>query len=336
MRLCPVSFVVSAVTVLALAGCGDSSSTGGTSSTGSSGGTCAPGTGCPSVKSDCIGLVDNSGKSQFTLRMSHLTVQKPAALTDLLVKSLLDLGVSLNLASCNAETGDPLFPSASMGTAGAFSWLLQFDTTTGKLKTGGATPEADPTKGYCFVNSTVNGFNIAPFEVDAPISGGKFAIQMPKDVVVPVYSDISATTVILLPLRGVRIHDATISSDNNCIGKFNASGLLPSNSCLPAMDTPQYIDGASLDGFVTLEDADKVLIDQLGKESLCLLLSGNAKMWGDATGKLCARDPGTNKIKLQGDWCSTTNAAADASCADAISLGATFAASSVAMKSSCP
>ncbi len=330
-----LALTIPALTALALAGCGDSSSSTGTGSTGASGGTCAPGEGCPAAKTDCIGLVDNSGKTSFALRISHLTVSKPTALTDPLVKSLLDSGVSINLASCKAQTtaADPLFPSASDGITGSFSWILQFDTTTGKLKTGGAKPQADPTQGYCFVNETVQGFAIAPFEVDAPISGGKFEITMPKDVTVPVYSDIKASSVILLPLRGVRIHDATISSDNNCIGTFNASGLLPSNSCLASSDTPQYIDGASLDGFVTLEDADKVAISQLNGKSLCLLLTGNDTMWGDGAGK-CARDT-MGKIKFQGDWCSTTNAAADASCADAISLGAKFSASSVAVQPGC-
>ena len=101
------------------------------------------------------------------------------------------------------------------------------------------------------------------------------------------------------------------------------------------MDAPQFIDGASLDGFVELEKADGVKVEQLSGESLCLLLTNNATLYGDPAGKVCKRDA-NNKIVFQGDWCAATNSAATATCADAISLGATFAASSVALKTNCP
>ncbi len=324
----------SALTVLALAGCGDSSSTGGTTSTGASGATCAPGQGCPAVTSDCIGLVDNSALGTFALRISHLSISKPAALTGAVVKGLLDQGISLNLPNCKSQSGDTIFPTTAQ--TGAFSWILEFDKATGKLRTGGAKPVEDPTGGYCFVNETVQGLPIAPLSMDAPISGGMFQTAVPADVTVPVYSDRTAGTVILLPLRGLRIHDAKISSDDNCIGSYNKDKLQAgAQACLTSMDTPQFIDGASLDGFVELEKADGVKIDQLAGESLCLLLTGNTTMYGDPTGKVCKRD-GNNKIVFQGDWCAATNSAATATCADAISLGATFAASSVPVKTNCP
>jgi hypothetical protein len=321
---------------LFLAACGDSSSSTGTTSGGA---TCAPGDGCPTVQTDCIGLVDNSMASTYSLRISHLTIEKPAVLTDVVVKGLLDGGVSLNLPSCKAETGDPLFPMGS--SLGAFSWLLQFDKSTNKLTTGGAYPEADPTAGYCFVKETIQGFPIQPLVVDAPVgSDGKFSIATPEDVVVPVYSDVMKSSVILLPLRQVTIHDATISSDHNCIGKQNPD-LDPNNLCLPDSTTPPFVDDASLDGFAVLEDADKVAVDQLGGKSLCVILSGDnaCNQFCDAAKKKCARDA-MGQIVFAGDYCSTANGGkggpATATCHDAVQLSGKFAASSVAMKASCP
>src|SRR5687768_15319157 len=70
------------VGALALASsCGDDKSSGSTSTSGTSG-ACAPEASCPAnaVKSDCVALVDNSGKDQFALRLSQLSVTAPAAL----------------------------------------------------------------------------------------------------------------------------------------------------------------------------------------------------------------------------------------------------------------
>lgn len=321
------------VPALFLVACGDSSST-----TGTTGGqeSCAPGDGCPTAKTDCVGLVDNSGQSTYSLRISHLTIAKPEVLSDVVVKGLLDGGVSINLPQCMSESGFNLFPAGAT-SLGTFSWILQFDTATNKLTTGGAYPENDPTAGYCFVNKNIQGFDIKPLVVDAPVdANGNFSITTPQDVVVPVYSDIMQSSVILLPLQKVSIHDATLTSDHNCIGTFN-DALDPNNNCLPDSQTPPFIDKASIDGFASLEDADKVAVDQLGGKSLCIILSGDnaCTQYCDATKKKCARDA-NNQIVFKGDWCAATNAAATDTCHDAVHLQGTFAASSVAMKSSCP
>jgi hypothetical protein len=42
------------------------------------------------------------------------------------------------------------------------------------------------------------------------------------------------------------------------------------------------------------------------------------------------------KIDYQGEWCDATNSAADATCADAVQLGAEFAASAVKINGGCP
>jgi hypothetical protein len=338
MRLSNVILVLSLGSIgaaVSLVGCGDDSGTGSTG-TGGSGSTtttatgttgsgntdpCSPAASCPGATSECIGLADYKDKTQFTLRMADLTLTAPPPLTAGLVSTVVKGGVTLNMTECNL-TGN-----------GTFSWLLQFDTTTGKLKAGGAKPTETPAAGYTFVNETVAGFPIAPFETDAPIKDGKFAMTTGADLTVPIYLDIKAMGVVLLPLHAAKL-SGTVSADNNCIGKYNSKGLLPADNCLATKEIPAYVgaDGKAhsdgeLDGFITIDEADKVEIDAV-KQSLCVILSGDAAQFGDgATPAKCKRDAG-GKIVFKGDWCAATN---DATCTDkdAVKLKANYSASAV-------
>jgi hypothetical protein len=323
----------------ALAGCGSDTATGTTSTSGgggdattssgsnttSGGDACSPPTSCPQVaSSECISLADNSAATAFTLRMANLTLTAPPALTKGLVKGVVQNGVTMNLASCNLNGG------------GTFSWLLQFDTTSGKLKTGGGKPAEDPTKGYSFVDETImqggQPFKIAPFTADAAIGkDGKFAITMGQNVTVPVYLDLKASAVVLLPLHDAKLV-GTVSADKNCIGKYNSKGLDPAGGCLADDTNPSFIgaDGKAdsdgkLDGYITLEEADTVLVDAVG-QSLCVILSGDATTYGDGGSPAkCKRDAGM-KITFQGDWCDASN---DTACKDSIRLAANYSASGV-------
>lgn len=299
-------------------GGGGGSPTGG-GDTGGSTGACAPA--CDAndgIKSDCVAITDNSGAATYGLRMGQLTLEKPAALTNPVVAGLIESGVTMNLKDCNL-TGD-----------GTFSWLLQFDSATGKLKTGGAKPVTDPSAGYCFVDEMLGGIQVSPLEVDAaPDADGKFSVTVGGDVVVPIFLDADATSFVLLPLKAAKIINATLSSDQNCIGTYNADKLLPEDSCEPSGDVTRFTDAATLDAHITLEDADSVVIESLG-QSLCVLLTGDAG--NGMTPKQCARDM-NGAIIAKGDWCSTTDSAGG--CQDAFKLGATFAASAVKVTGNC-
>lgn len=319
-----------------LIGCSDdsgtaSTGTGGSEPTGTSGSTgtgalpadkCSPGASCPGSTSECLALADYEGQKVFTLRMADLTLTAPPSLSAGTVSTIVKSGVTLNLPACN------------LGGTGNFSWLLQFDTATGKLKTGGAKPTKTPDLGYSFVDETIGAFKIAPLETDAPIMGGKFATTMGADLTIPIYLDIDAKTVVLLPIHAAKL-SGTISADNNCIGKYNSKGLLPADNCLSTKEIPAFIgaDGkadsdGTLDGYITLDEADKVEIDAL-QQSLCVVLSGDSTVFGDGgTPKKCKRDAG-GKIVFEGDWCAATN---DATCKDSVKLKANFAASAVKLK----
>lgn len=307
------------------AGCGgDDSGSGGSGASGSSTSTtaaggnagfpCSPKASC-TAGHECLSLTDNASEAKPGLRMSQLVITKPPALASGIVKTVVAGGVL------------PKIPSCSINGQGTFNWLMQFDKAAGKLKTGGAKPVADGAKGYSFVNEMVMGQQLAPVEVDVTIgSDGKFDVAMGTDLVVPIYLDAGAMQVVILPLKKARLFQGTLSSDGNCIGKYNAEGLKADNNCLGDDMNPTFINGAKLDGYITLEDADTVVVSQLS-ETLCVLLSGDAAQFGDGSSPTnkCKRTGGV--IDYKGDWCDATNMAGG--CQDSVQLGADFAASAV-------
>ncbi len=312
---------IAIVGITSATACGDDSETAGPTG----GGTCAPtNSACPAlaVESACLGLVDNSGKDVFALRLSQLTLSAPQVLTTPVVGGIVAGGVNINLPSCNVD-GD-----------GTFSFITRFDRTTGKLLAGGAFPEEDPSNGYCFVNDPAN--NVQPVEVDSNLNAdGSFSTDPLPLVTVPIYIDLTATSAVYLPLRNGRITAAKISADQNCIGSFNATGLQPANNCLPNLEQgiDYFLNDAELDGFITLEDADQVEVELL-EQSLCVLLSGDPNVYGDGSKpNRCKRD-GDGKIEFVGDWCSTTDSADG--CKDSVKLAAKIAGSSVAVRDDCP
>jgi hypothetical protein len=314
---------------IVMAGCGGgdetTTSTTTTTTSSSSGGNLLPcdpkAPECREVASSCIALADNSAATTFGLRMGQLTVTKPDVLSKGVVANIVANGVTMNLDQCNLAGG------------GTFSWLAQFNTTTGKLLTGGGKPAADPIAGYCFVDEMVNGFPIAPVEVDSALMDRKFSAKV-GDITVPIYLDAMASGVVLLPLKQ-GVLSGELSADNNCVGKYNADTLDPGNNCLAEPpDKLAFTNGGTLEGYITLEAADAVIVDSLS-QSLCVLLSGDAAMYGDGGSPAKCKRDAMMKIVYPGDWCDATNAAADMMCADSAKLGAEFAASAVKINGTC-
>ncbi|MGK4004987.1 hypothetical protein WMF31_20325 [Sorangium sp. So ce1036] len=317
---------VSALTSAAVvAGCGgDDGGATSSSSPGSSGGqgeNCdLHDAVCTAVASDCIAVHDNQGATRFGLRMAQLTITKPDVLATGFVANLVAEGLTMKLPQCYLN-----------GT-GTFSWLLEFDTMTGKLRTGGALPADDPRQGYCFANMTVGEFEIAPTEIDAPLTDGAWTGEV-ESLNVPIFLD-AGSAPIILPLHQVKLSDAAVSADNNCIGRRN-DALDPQNLCLPDEEHPAFINGGKLAAFITLEEVDKVIVPDVN-QSLCVVLSGNIGEYGSGeTPNTCKRDE-NGQIVLKGDWCSATNSAATAECADAFALGGEYAASAVKITGLCP
>jgi hypothetical protein len=315
---------VGTMATTAVVGCSSTNNGGGTGATATTTALCAPKPSCLAADKTCLGLVDNSGKTKLGLRMAELDVTSPKALTSGIVKTTVAGNVTPNNKACNLDG------------AATFSWLLQFDTAAGTLKTGGAKPVTDATKGYSFddemITQGAKTFHVQPITLMAkPDAMGAFSITAGQDLIVPIFLNDTGTSVVLLPLHQARLVSGTLSSNNNCIGTYNAVGLDPANSCQPDDTHPQFTDAGKLDGYITLEEADTVIVSAIS-QSLCVLLSGNASMYGmtpaGTTNAVCKRDAG-NKILYQGGWCAGTNAAAAAGCADAEQLTGNFAANSV-------
>jgi hypothetical protein len=323
------SLAVGAVGVFGfVSGCSDPGTTGTTTGTPSV--TCELKSACVTTDPTCVAIVDNTGLKQFGLRMSQILISKPASLgpTNFVGKTVAS-GVTLKRPDCYL-TGE--------AEGGTFSWIALIDLDTNTVCTGGAKPPAKVEDGYSFVNEMVmqagQTFDIKPIKFTSPeLAQGMFSVAAAdaQDIIVPIYP--AEGDPILLPLRKARITQATLSSNNNCVGSFNGKGLDPYNNCGPNPTENQFtfINGGSLEGYITLEDADNIIVD-LANASLCALLTGN----GDgAAPEKCKRDA-MGKIDFKGDWCDATNAAADAACFDAVQLAAEFAASAVKINGGCP
>jgi hypothetical protein len=309
-------------------GCGDDSSGSGGSGGSGSGSSSASSSGsgtaalpcdpteavCKMAKSSCIGLTENMGKEKFALRMSQLTVTKPPPLAMGFIAGVVASAVKLNLSQCNLDGG------------GTFNLLLEFDKAANKLKVGGAKPLMDPTQGYTFLEADVMGTMIKPLVADVTIGAdGKFTPMAGGDIVLPIYLGLTDMNPgVLLPIFKAKI-SGTLTDENNCIGKYDAAKLDPKAGCVAA--TP-FVTAADLDGHITLEEADKVIVTAAGNASLCVILSGDTAKYGDgAMPNKCKRT--ANVIDFKGDWCTGTDAAADAACFDSVKLQGSLAASSV-------
>ena len=289
---------------------------------------------CSVVKSDCLALVDNTSKSSFALRVGQLNFAKPDAFTGGIQKAAFLSTIAMNLPQCYLKG------------SGTFSWIVNFDKTAGTYQVGAAKPPVDPHDGYSYVNETITiggqMFPITPASGAMTIGadGTIHAATLPF-ILLPVYLDAKATNIILVPLHDLLIKSTQtkLSADQNCIGSYNAAGLKKSDGCLPDVDhdISSFIDGGHINGYITLEEADNVIITSYGlNRSLCVLLSNSAGQFGDGGSPAkCKRDSG--KIRFNGDMCTTSGpnggpGPADGVCYDASSVSADFAASAVELK----
>src|SRR5262249_16155580 len=155
---------------------------------------------------------------------------------------------------------------------------------------------------------------------------GKFTPMNGVDITLPIYQNLTdPTPFVLLPLKKATII-GTLSADQNCVGQYNASKLDPKQGCAGSDSNPAFTTAADLAGHMTLEDADKVVVDALG-QTLCVILSGDANKYGDGgMPNKCMRDANM-KIVYQGDWCDMTNMPAAGGCADSSALAGKLSAS---------
>jgi hypothetical protein len=252
--------------------------------------------------STCLPIGDNKGKDVLDFRIRRLKIASPAALaSDFIQNNIVTLNIDLAEPSC----GEP--------GKGLFTWLLQIDKKNSTLVTGGSPPSADAIgTGFCFARFDIGGTKIAPITSKIAFTGDTFRTLEPQKVKIPIFTDTGE--VIILPITDVQVEAVTVSNDGNCIGSVNPVALDP--SCADGADCTKWKTAGAIAGFITLDEADSVRIELIGK-SLCAFFSGDPVK--------CARDP-QGKLVYQGDFCSQDKQ--PGSCADSMWLAATFAASS--------
>jgi hypothetical protein len=271
------------------------------------GGTCAVDEAKCGATATCKPMASNAGKDVFDLRLRKLNVVAPASLaTSFVQQTLLDKGIDLALPVCG-EKGD-----------GAFNWLLRIDKKAGTLETGGAPPLDPLTTGYCFYKGSVGGLPVGPVSAKLTFTGDKFDSEKIAALNVPIFVGGKIDNVIVLPIRGASIRAASLSDNNDCIGKYQSAST--TEMCLPKdrNSCAIWLPAGSIGGHIRLEDADKVFVPDAQKTLCALLVPGS--------GDKCARD-GSGKITGKGDYCSETDA--PGGCQDSYWMAGTFAASAV-------
>jgi hypothetical protein len=268
----------------------------------------------------CLNMATNVAPV-YNFRMEAIYVASPPILSakSLVASAVVTPSVGLNQGTCGYYVG-----KSSLGTvlAGAFNWIIQVNTETKMLTTGGAPPVTDPYgKGYCFVDETDTpdgGMPIPLKPLVAPVEiNGNTVTGKPQTTVlnIPIFqSSSNLKDPIVLPIRGAEIQ-FTMSTDGNCIGDINpdwyqfaGSGSAGCQDRSPD-SCPKWFTNGSLAGYITLADAQNVFVAALG-ENLCALLE---------TESTC--------MPNMGDYCSTTGTAGG--CKDSFWLSATFAANAV-------
>jgi hypothetical protein len=260
--------------------------------------------------STCLPMNVQTGPA-LDFRMRRLNVIAPRAFTfdvnPTLQTSIIDGSMDLDAKAC-----------AELGT-GTFNWLLRIDPAALTLTTGGARHAVDPFNvGYCFDAGAVTS------KLVATGAGYQTATPIPK-LDVPIYLDKAGTSVLTLPLSAVTMQ-ASVSPNRACIGSLNVAAI--EKDCSDDFaDCSKWRTGAAIGAYITLEDADAVVIRQLN-ETLCVVLTETAPAAN------CARDA-NGTIVARGDYCSSTGA--PGGCKDSFWFAATFAASAVKISSqACP
>ncbi len=260
--------------------------------------------------SSCLPIADNKGKDVLDFRMRRLNVAAPKALAQQFIqKTVVTTNIDLAARECG-EKGK-----------GLFTWLLRVDRQNNTLVTGGAPPSDDPFgKGFCFASfTTADNIVISPLQTSIAFEGDTFKSTEKKRLNVPIFLNGDPKSAIVLPITDVVIQGVTLSEGGNCVGKLNPAALSSDCGDDPALCS-KWKTAAALGGYITIEEADQVYIQDLS-QSLCVVLTQSSK---GPDGR-CARQGG--KIPFEGDYCSKDKQAG--SCKDSFWMAATFAASAV-------
>ncbi len=275
---------------------------------------------------ECLAKRDNSTATTAQLRISQLEVKSPNALTQPFMQDqIVTKKITLNQDKC-FQFGDA-----------QYNWLFDVDVAGNKVISGGGPPQRGigaPEDGTCFANFTDDsGIEVNQVEaVTATITGNDVDADFER-FVIPIYIDDKVDNYALLPVNKLNVK-FTMSADKNCVGRFKHETLDPKNTCRAAGGEFAWENAGSFAGYITVAEADTVMISSLGF-TLCVLLSQDTNTWKGPMGTCASSTTGMTGALPKGDWCAATN---DDSCADkdAWNLVGNFAAASIEITGDCP
>ena len=320
---------------LVVSGGGCSAGNGGSGSGGAGGGfvytSCGVLEGACPLSQPCLARITNAGASTFGMRISELTIRTPASLTYMSggpftvgsFGSLFVSWVSPSTAPCLGEDH-----------TAATAWLLGFDLGQKTLTMGGAVATSTTQTQFTFLDEMVaqggQTYHVRPVAYGLiQNAGDSFSTPTPQDFAFPLFiSATSSPTVI--PFHALWVSSVTVSASHDCIGSYDPAVFDPQRSCMPTFAGQGFRYAGDLEAYFVLEEADTITIGAY-QETFCAALAGDMGTVDPTTQIMsCSRTHGV--IDFKGDWCSTTNAPATATCADAVHVTADFAASAVQIR----
>jgi hypothetical protein len=272
--------------------------------------------------SECLAKADHSASPTTQLRISQHQVAKPATLAKPFMQdAIITKKSALSQPACN-----------QFGLA-QFNLLMQIDSTQKTLTLGGGVPQkliGDPNDGTCWADFVDPTSGLAVKPVSAPyVETADGALQAAiADFVMPIYLDDTTSSAVLVPLHEMTVI-AKLSADKNCIGRYAHETL--GENCTAAQDQFAWENGGRYEGYITVEEADDVMVVSLG-QTLCVVLSGDPAKWKGPENS-CKSAPAFALQGLpKGDWCKATNS--EGGCQDAWYLSIEIAAAAIAIKGS--
>jgi hypothetical protein len=323
--------ILAAMSAAACSGSDDGGGSGGSSGSGGSTSGCTPTDascyigGPTGPGAECMAKADFAGADVTSLRMSAHQVASPAALAAPFVQdAIITKRSTLNEPACN------------MNGSGTFNFLMQLDTAQKQVTIGGGVPQGlvgPATGGTCWVEFTDAQSQLSVKRETATYTEkADGSLEAAFDsFVMPIYLEENTTpdSYVLVPLHSITF-TAKLSADKDCVGRYAADRLSPGALCQPAQGEFAWDTAGRYEGYITVEEADKVMVVTLG-ETLCVVLTGDPSKW-KGTAKDCASSTGfsTTGALPKGDWCSTTNSAGG--CQDSWKLVIDFAAQAIDIK----
>jgi hypothetical protein len=338
MRLAELGiFTLLSLGMSSATGCSSDNDSGKKAGSGGSGGSSSSGAACkPKAAScyvagpdgpgnECMAKADFSAADVTQLRLTSHQVQSPTALAAPFVQDSV-----ITKKSALAE------PECNLDGLGEFNLLTQVDTTKKEITIGGGVPQAlvgPATSGTCWAVFTdpVSKLDVKQVTATYTESAGEISAKFPS-FVMPIYVEDKFTpeSAVLVPLHEMEL-EMKLSADKNCVGRYAADKLDPSLSCAPGEGEFAWEPAGTYQGYITVEEADRVMVVSLG-ETLCVVLTGDVKKWKGTPEPSCKSSQGYKDTggMPKGDWCSTTNSAGG--CQDSWKLVIGFSAQAIDIK----